>query len=94
MSDIFDIMDRRYPVAVLQDRYNGSYSGRLWLAIAEADHMDNGCYRIVRCIEDGPSGDDISAQEFWHEPPGWIAVGSTAEEAICALASQDMKEPK
>jgi hypothetical protein len=74
-----------YPIAVIQDRYHGVYSGGEWLAISCADHLENGAYRIVRCLEDGPHGDDVEATSFWANPPSWIASGKTPEEAIRKL---------
>lgn len=78
-------MSDLYPIALLEDRYGGAYSGGKWLGIAGADQMDNGAYRIVRVIEDGPHGDDTEAMLFWDEPPDWIAVGATPDDAIAAL---------
>jgi hypothetical protein len=74
-----------YPVAVVEDRYGGTYSGGRWLAIAQADRLENGAYRIVRCLEDGPHGDDGDAMAFWSDPPGWIACGDTPDEAVRKL---------
>jgi hypothetical protein len=77
-----------YPIAVIEDRYGGAYSGGRWLAISCADHLENGAYRIVRCLEDGPHGQDIEAREFWESPPSWIAVGATPNEAIQNLEAK------
>lgn len=77
-----------YPIAILQDRYGGAYSRGAWLAIAQADEMDNGCYRIVRCLENGPLGSDTSAMMFWGEPPEWIAVGDTPQGAVANLKTK------
>jgi hypothetical protein len=74
-----------YPVAIIEDRYGGCYSGGAWLAIAIADHLENGAYRVVGCLEDGPHGDDTDAQMFWAGPPSWIAVGNTPDEALANL---------
>ena len=80
-----------HPVMVLEDRYGGVYSGGPWLAIGVADRLENGAYRAVRVLESGPSGDDVEAQFFWGEPPSWIAVGQTPDEAVARLraASDD-----
>jgi hypothetical protein len=85
-------MSRRdlYPVAVVEDRYGGAYSKGKWLAIAESNKLENGAYRIVRCLEDGPHGDDTEAAMFWSDPPGWIASGSTPDEAIKNLREQSV----
>jgi hypothetical protein len=70
-----------YPTAIVQDRYNGCYSGGAWLAIAAADRLENGAYRIIRYLEGGPHGDDSDAQDFWANPPPWIAAGRSPDEA-------------
>ena len=74
-----------HPIMVMEDRCGGVYSGGKWLAISVADRLENGAYRAVRMLEGGPSGDDVDAQMFWSEPPGWVAVGSTPDEAVAQL---------
>jgi hypothetical protein len=74
-----------YPIAVIEDRYGGIYSGGKWLAISCADHLESGAYRIVRCLENGPHGEDGDAMEFWSQAPLWIASGATPDEAIRKL---------
>ena len=32
--------------------------------------------------DDGPLGSDVDASMFWVDPPSWIAVGSTPDEAL------------
>jgi hypothetical protein len=71
-----------FPITLIEDRYGGVYSGGKWLAIACADRLENGAYRIVRCLEEGPHGDDTDAVVFWADPPLWIASGETPDEAI------------
>ena len=83
----------QFPVAVIQDRYSGVYSGGEWLAINCADHLENGAYRIVRCLEGDPHGDDVEAMTFWKNPPDWIAAGRTPEEAIAKLPTGPMPDP-
>lgn len=77
-----------YPVAIIEDRYGGTYSGGAWLAIDHADKMENGSPRIVRVIEGGPHGSDTEAMMFWTDPPDWIAVGDSPDEALAALAAK------
>ena len=74
-----------YPIAIVEDRYHGTYSGGEWLAIAMADAVDNGAYRIIRCLDGGPHGDDTDAMFFWQSPPGWIAAGHTPQSALDEL---------
>ena len=77
-----------YPIAIVQDRYTGVYSGGWWPAIACAtDIVDGNQTRVDFCLvsDDGPSGSDVEAGSFWVSPPSWIAVGNTPEEALANL---------
>lgn len=91
MTDRIDL----WPVAIIEDRYNGVYSGGAWLAIANAFRAmgDGRLNRAGYCVVDGPSGDDFDADEFWAAPPDWIAVGATPDEALAALHAK-IPEPK
>lgn len=78
-----------YPIAVIQDRYDGAYSGGAWLAIANArEPFDDTATRASWCLRNGPHGGDTDAMLFWEEPPGWIAAGTTPDEAIAKLAEK------
>lgn len=72
-----------YPVVLVQDRYQGVYSGGAWLAICNADCGEGPVTRINLILSTGPSGSDREAGEFWSSPPAWIAVGNSPD---CALA--------
>ncbi|APH72275.1 hypothetical protein [Aquibium oceanicum] len=77
-----------FPIAIFEDRYTGVYSGGRWLAVASAtDGLDGKETRIGFCLEsdDGPSGSDVEAATFWVDPPLWIAVGGTPDEALANL---------
>jgi len=74
-----------YPIAIVQDRYSGVYSGGTWLAVARADLLHEERSRIDFVLSDGPHGDDSEAAEFWAAPPDWIAVGDSPQEALDAL---------
>jgi hypothetical protein len=76
-----------YPIAIVQDHYTGVYSGGRWLAIACATDSLNDRSRVDFCLEsdEGPSGSDVEAGTFWLDPPSWIAVGNTPEEALANL---------
>ncbi len=74
-----------FPIVVIEDRYNGTYSRGRWIAIACADKLENGAYRVVRVMEGGPHGSDPEAREFWDDPPEWVAVGNTPDEAVANL---------
>jgi hypothetical protein len=77
--------DPDFPILVLQNRYTGTYSGGERLAISEADRLENGAFQIIRALESGPHGDDGDAMDFWYDPPDWIAVGKTPDEAVANL---------
>ncbi len=80
-----------HPITVVQDRYSGAYAGGEWPAIARSDKLENGAYRIVRCGENGPYGDDSEAGLFWSDPPAWIASGHLPDKAIKNLREQQTK---
>lgn len=65
-----------YPVAILQDRYGGTYLGGDWLALAK----DSASRR--EAVE-GMYGDDCEAANF--VVPEWAAVGNTPNEALANL---------
>ena len=68
-----------YPVAIIEDRYSGTYSGGKWLAFSCANERIFG----LACF-----GGDGDAMAFWLEPPKDIGVGSTPQEALEKLLSQ------
>lgn len=87
-------VDVASPIAVVEDRYGGIYSGGRWLAIAAADTFENGLVRVAFCVEEGsgPSGDDGDAMDFWKDAPDWIASGDTPDAAIEKLRQQVLSE--
>jgi hypothetical protein len=74
-----------YPVAVIQDRYQGVYSDGAWLAIADADEPHSEMARASWALTCGPGGGGIEACRFWGSPPDWIGAGATCEGAIAQL---------
>ena len=80
-----------YPIAIIEDRYQGTYSGGRWLAVAGIGAPDIGAAvpMLLRlAAREGapnPWGDDLMAVAFWNDPPKWIASGDTPEDAIDAL---------
>jgi hypothetical protein len=73
-------------VAIVQDRYDGVYSGGAWLAIGNAnDSHVGGQNRVDWAIGNGPSGDDLTAALFWQEAPSWIVAAETADGALQKL---------
>ena len=84
-SNIFSDL---YPVAVIQDRYQGTYSNGEWLAICHAGGNEDGVSRISWLLEFGPGAGDIEAADFWPSPPSWIAVGPTPDQAVANLIAK------
>lgn len=88
MTDFPNIPHGLYPIVLIQDRYSGTYSGGEWLAIREATTMEyDGNYgretaRAPLLLHEGPNGDDGDAMAYWCDPPDWIAVGRTPNEAV------------
>ncbi len=81
-----------YPVAILQDRYGGVYSGGEWIAIACADLNEGEKIEGVQYSRYGrvfysAMGGDSTAFRFWNEYKGrdWIAMGSSPQEALDRL---------
>jgi len=85
------VVDRAWPIVIVQDRYGGTYSGGGWLAIAKADEVEPHAYgmsRIACCLNAGPHGSDTAAMAFWLFPPDWIAAGRSPDEAAVALLAK------
>lgn len=80
-----------WPIAVIQDRYNGVYLGGKWMAIAEADlRIDRtSVCRASWVLSNGPYGDDLTAMDFGCDIPKWMGVGNTPDEAIKNLKSKN-----
>jgi hypothetical protein len=86
--------EKPYPVALIEDRYSGVYSGGEWLAIAKADAIDKaGHLRIVNVFTGGPYGNDVEAAEFWADSPSWIAAGDTPNDAKLKLIEKMSRGP-
>jgi hypothetical protein len=85
-----EIPNALYPVVVVQDRYQGVYSGGQWLAIAVADTPECGMPRTSWALEFGPSAGDVEAAMFWVGAPDWIAPGRTPDSAIESLIAKSI----
>ena len=87
-------MPNLYPIAIVEDRWEGRFSGGAWLAIARADRGDyplttGWASRVSWAIHrHGPSGAEDEAKAFWASPPDWIAAGRTPDEARAALVDK------
>jgi len=74
-----------YPLVVINDRYNGVYSGAEWTAWE--DYPD--------AIPDAIFGDDDSCLDFWLEAnKSNIGLGNTPEEAIADLRQKLINKNK
>lgn len=97
MSDMGDTELNQWPVAIIEDRYSGAYSGGRWIAIAHADCLDGpttsddiALTRINFIVGEeggmpGPFDGDSDAMLFWTDPPDWVAVGDTPDQALMNL---------
>ncbi len=79
---------------VVQDRYNGTYAGGGWWAVAGADREEGEQNRIAWLLSAAvsPEGDDPKAFEFWINPPEWIAVADCPDQAIEALHWPNLRQ--
>ena len=88
----------QYPVVIIEDRYNGAYSGGRWIAIANANRTEFGLRPCEQQVGDmdratylleeygtGPHGGDPEAAAFWLNAPDWMAVGDTPDQAMMNL---------
>lgn len=78
----------QYPVAILEDRYTGCYSGGQWIAVARfLDQEPASSGSRLDAVEAGAQGDDFEADDFWmlYGSLDWIAVGQTPDAALAAL---------
>ena len=80
-----ELLIRHHPVAVFADRYGGVYSGGRWFAVSTADEPFEGEMRASWVLSHGPSASDVEAADFWIDPPVWIGVGATPQDAVSAL---------
>ncbi len=88
-----EIPNALYPVIVVQDRYQGVYSGGKWLAIAVADTVECGLPRASWVLKFGPGAGDVEAAMFWVSAPDWIAAGTTPDAALNALRTMRLQYP-
>lgn len=90
---------RSVPIAIFEDRYRGAYSGGKWVAIA--GFCSDGPARELLALlaaddQDSPSpwAQDVPTMRFWQEPPAFVAVGDTPDEALKALNEKDSQFPR
>ncbi len=88
-------IDSFYQIVLIEDRYSGVYSRGKWLAImsaqlvCDAKNSSGQEFKNITRLslvfnEDlpGPSSGDVTAMRFWDDPPDWIAVGDTPDQAL------------
>lgn len=78
-----------YPIAVIEDRYQGIYSKGRWWAVAQCDCLLAGMSRLAWLQDYGPGSDDVTASVFWRLAPPWIAAGNTPDAAVANLKGQE-----
>jgi hypothetical protein len=84
-----------YPIAIVEDRYGGTYSRGAWLAVGEFDVRDGSGYAAhtrLDFVMEHAHGDDTEAMLFWADvAPGlpWLAVGGTPDEALANLRARE-----
>ncbi len=64
--------DILYPVTIVEDRYNGTYSGWQWIAF-NMEAID---------IPQDVSGSDLAHAEFWSKNNVVVGKGNTPTEAL------------
>lgn len=79
-----------YPIAVIEDRYSGSYAGGRWIAVANAGSGDGKKSVLLDQVLDGAHGCEDDAEEFWEKNKAnpLIAVGDTPSAAVRHLVAR------
>lgn len=72
------IVEEPYPITIIADRYNGTYSGGKWTA------WNQDFYDIPKEID----GDDVTCFEFWNDNMEVVGLGNTPEEACLDLITK------
>ena len=82
-----DLPDTLHPVILVEDRYQGVYSGGRWWAVARGDEAFEGRSRLDWLVAEGPGADDVTCAVFWGMKPPWIESGPTPDAAIAKLVA-------
>lgn len=101
----FDELSLRpfYALAIIEDRYTGTYSGGRFIAIANAfdeEHAQEYDGEIYPCrfnlVHDMAHDGDPEASNFWHyvreNDFPWVAVGDTPNAAVEALQARSKRK--
>lgn len=75
----YDILQALWPIAIVQDRYMGTYTGGQWIAIPQAD--------LAPSLEKTVWGDDGDCSEWAASNVETVGVGNTPQEAYENLLS-------
>ena len=70
--DVVFWLEDHYPLTVINDRYNGTYSGGKYLAFP----------REFNEIEDEVCGSDPECMTYWAEFDDFVGKGATINEAV------------
>ena len=65
----------KYPITIIRDRYEGTYSGALWL-VFPVDYNE---------IPEGVDGDDVECAEFWESYKEPVGKGTYPNDALADL---------
>jgi hypothetical protein len=96
----FKIPPALYPIRILQDKFDGEYSGGRWIAYVDDrksrdDDVWNGSQAgFDRGWTTGDT-DEVATRRFWTEEVAgkwWIAVGDTPNDAVTALLAKALGE--
>lgn len=73
-----------YPITIIKDRYNGTYSGGLWLA------FNMTVEDLYEKSEGAFDDEDVVCMNFWHNEAQKFIIGKgkTPDEAIVNLCKQ------
>ena len=92
-----EVIDRLWPVAILQDRYHGCYSKGAWIAIGDFEREAAPGKDRLAWASDGIYESDGECDDFWHQVRAdkiiWLAVGDTPDAALTKLIEQNQENP-
>jgi len=71
-------LEEEYPLTIVTDRYNGTYSGAKFLAFP----------RDFNEIEDEVCGSDPECMDYWYNFDDIVGKGETIQEAVSNLRLQ------
>jgi hypothetical protein len=91
----FKIPRALWPIKILQDNFDGKYSGGRWIAYADDGHgRDDDIWNGSQagCDRHWKPGESVEtvAERFWEKIRGewWVGVGDTPNDALAALLAK------